>query len=84
MYRSVSGTGGDPQVQTGPGGSEPRLTAGETWWVVVDVGQDHGDAGASRQSSYLSTHVFSLDDQQVSVFHLPVQVRESCPHHTFG
>lgn len=58
------------------------LTAGESWWVVVDIGKQHCDGGGTRQTPHLTHHVLGLDHQQVTIPCLSVHVCQCRPHHT--
>lgn len=53
------------------------LTFRKLWRIVVYVCQCDGDGGRSRQAAHVSSHVFSLDDHQVLLSHLPIHPLES-------
>lgn len=52
------------------------LTFRKLWWIVVNVCQCDGDGGRSRQATHVTSHVFSLDDHQVLLSHLPIHPLE--------
>lgn len=52
-----------------------KLTLGEAWRVVVDVGELDGDGGGPGESPQVPPHVLGLEEHQVLVLGLPVHVR---------
>lgn len=53
------------------------LTFRELWWIVVDVRERDSDGGRSRQAAHVTSHVLSLNDNQVLLSHLPIHPMES-------
>lgn len=59
-----------------------KLTLGEAWRVVVDVGELDGDGGGPGESPQVAPHVLGLEEHQVLVLGLPVHVRHGRAENT--
>lgn len=62
------------EMRVGRQEKRKRLTLGEAWRVVVDVGQLDGDGGGPRQPTQVPPHVLGLEQNQVLVLGLSVHV----------